>query len=208
MKIYIKNNWHKFIAFGALLFVVLGCSAIREIQEGVGKAQSPQVLTATDGSCQLTVPSTWRTETVLNELATLQASNRLGEQYVVVIRENKEDFGKSANLTVITDAIRDNLRLAVTNPVFSDSIPATVGGFPARQFEASGEVSGLKAKYLYAVVDTPQNYYQIITWTLTSRFEENRPKLMEVINSFKENAAANQPSAPSAIKAPSANKKL
>lgn len=181
-----KKNWHLLITFGVFIFVALGCSAINKIQKEVEKTQATQVLTSTDNCCQITVPGTWRTETVLNNAATLQASNRLGEEYIVVIRESRQDFGKAVNLDLVTNAVRDNLRKTLSDPVFSDPVSANVNGYPAKQFEISGEAQNIKAKYLYAIVETPQNYYQIITWSLVSRFDENRPQLLEVINSFKE----------------------
>jgi hypothetical protein len=67
-----------------------------------------------------------------------------------------------------------------------------VSGNQALQFDADGEVQNMKLKYLYSVVETPQNYYQIITWTLASRYQDNRPQLIDVINSFKENAISNE----------------
>src|SRR5438045_4202403 len=112
-----KNNFHKFIAFGVFLFLVLGCSLISKIQREVEKTQQPQTFTSTDGSCQITTPGSWSKETTLNDQATLQASNRLSEQYVVIIRENRQDFGKMANLSMVTNAIQDNLKKTLTNPV-------------------------------------------------------------------------------------------
>lgn len=185
-----KIHWHKFIAFGAILFAVLGCSAIRKLQTALEKTQEPQIFTSTDGTCQVTVPGSWRKETDLNREATLQASNRLSEQYVVIIRESRQDFGNAVNLPMVTNVIRDNLKKTLTNAVFTESLNVSINGYPAQEFEAAGEFENIKAKYLYGVVETPQNYYQIITWSLASRFDENRPRLLEVINSFKETGAS------------------
>ena len=55
--------------------------------------------------------------------------------------------------------------------MMTEPISLTVNGYPARQFEAGGELEGIKAKYIYAVVETPQNFYQIMAWTLSSRVE-------------------------------------
>ena len=180
------------------LFFALGCSAINKIQKEVEKTQSPQVLTSTDGLYQITVPGTWQTESGLNAQATLQASNRIGELFVIIIRESKEDFGKKVDLNFVTEAIRDNLKKVLTDAVLSEPVSATVNGYPAQEFEATGEVQNIKLKYQYAVIETPQNYYQIITWTRSSRFDENLPQLMEIINSFKESGEIETP--PSAAK--------
>ncbi len=203
-----KNIWHKLVVFGLFLFIALGCGAINQIKKEVEKTQSPQVLISTDGCCQITVPGTWRTDNSLNEQATLQASNRSGELYVAVIRESKGDYGKTANLDFLTNLLREHMRKTVSDSVLTEPIAVTIGGYPAKQFEVSGEVENIKVSYLYSVVDTPQNFYQVITWTLTSRMENNRPKLLEVINSFKEvNAGDSLPPIPAAtIKKPTKSK--
>jgi hypothetical protein len=186
-----KNQWHKLIVFGVLLFAVLGCSLIGKVKDGIEKSQTPQVLTGTDGKFQLTVPGNWKTETDLNEEATLQAANRFSELYVIVIRESKEDFGETPTIDVVTDIVRDNLQKTASDAVLSESVPVNINGYNARQFEASATVQNMKAKYIYGVIETPQNYYQVITWTLASRYEKGRETLINVINSFKETGGGN-----------------
>ena len=74
-----------------------------------------------------------------------------------------------------------------------------INGFDAKQFEASGTVDKIKIKYIFTVVDTPDHFYQIVAWTLTSKFEENKPALLDVISSFKlvENGSGFSASTPS-----------
>jgi hypothetical protein len=181
-----KNQWHKSIVFGVFLFAVLGCSLVGKIKEGIEKSQKPQVLTGTDGKFQLTVPGNWRTETVMNDVATLQASNRFSELYTVVIRESKEDISEAVDLDYYTEIVRGNLQKAATDVVMAEPVAVSINGYNARQFEASATVQNVKAKYIYAVLETPQGFYQIITWTLTSRYEKGKETLINVINSFKE----------------------
>ena len=177
----------KSFAFVVFLFVAFGCSTIEKVQKEVEKTQSPQVLTSTDGTCQITVPGSWSSETDLNPEAVLQASNRLQEEYIVIIRESKADFGKKANLDFVTGVIHDQLQKSLSSDaVLSEATTSSVGNYSARQFEASGEVQNIKVKYLYTVVETPESYYQLITWSLVSKFDANRPQLLEVVNSFKE----------------------
>jgi len=187
-----KNNLSKLFALGILLTVVLGCSFFNKIQKEVAKTQAPQTLTGSDGSCQITVPGTWRTQSNLNNEATIQAGNLIGELYIVVLRESKADFGKKGNLDFFTNLVRDNFKQTAEEAVLSEPLPVTINGYQARQFETSGEVENIKAKYLYATVETEKNYYQIITWTLASRYADNKAQLSEVINSFKEIDAAQQ----------------
>lgn len=181
-----KNSWRKFIVFGVLLFAVLGCSLVGKIKEGIEKSQTPQVLTGTDGKFQLTVPGNWKAETGLNDDATLQAASRFSELYAIVIPESKEDFAENADIDFITDIVRGNLQKISSDAVLSEPIAVKINGYNARQFEASATVEKMKAKYIYAVIETPQNYYQVMTWTLASRYDKGRGTLVNVINSFKE----------------------
>jgi len=178
-----KNNIHKFLVFGVLLFVVLGCSPI---MDAVKKGGKPQVMTSTDGTYQLTVPGNWSKETDLNSEATLQAGNRRDELYVIVIKESKSKFPASSNVANVTDLARESMQTTLTDAQASQPTSTSINGNPAKQFEVSGTVSGVQAKYLYAVVETSGSFYQVMTWTLTPRFNENKAKLQEVINSFKE----------------------
>ena len=177
------KNIHKYLAFGILLFVVLGCSSIIEKIE---KAKSPQVIKSTDGSYELTVPGNWAKQNGLNTDATLQVANPREELYAIVIQENKGDFPKGTTIDTIAGLSRDGAKEFITNPQLTEPTKLTIGGHEARQFEASGAVSGIQAKYLYAIVETPGSYYQIMTWTLAPRYDANKSKLMDVIKSFKE----------------------
>ena len=178
-----KYKIHKFLGFGVLLFAVLGCSSI---MDAINKGGTPQVMPSTDGTYQLTVPGNWSKQTDLNTSATLQAANLRDELYVIVIKEGKSDFPKSADVDTVVNLARDSMQKTVVGAQASTPIPVNINGYPARLFDVSGTVSGVQAKYLYAVVETQGNFYQIMTWTLTSRFDAGKPKLQEVINSFKE----------------------
>ena len=181
-----KKNSHKYLVFGVLLFVVLGCSSFMDgVKKGMGGGP-PQVMTSTDGTYQLTVPGNWTKQTDLNSIATLQAANTKEELYVIVIKESKTDFPANANVGTVAELARENLRKTVITPIISEAVPASIGSYPARQFEVSGTVSGVQAKYLYGVVETTGYYYQIMTWTLAPRFDANKSKMQDVINSFKE----------------------
>ena len=54
-----------------------------------------------------------------------------------------------------------------------------------REDASEGAIKNVKLAYHVATVETPQHYHQIITWTLLSRKDKNRPVLQNVIDSFK-----------------------
>lgn len=172
-----------------LIFVAVfafGCSAFNQIQKEIEKTGQAKVLTATDGKSQISLPGGWSEDKTLNDDAVIQASSRLSELYVVVIPNDKADFTTDMNLDSLTQLLRKNMSESVAQSESGSPVSTYISGYPARQFEMSGAIEGIKAKYLYTVVETPSTYYQIITWTLASRFDTNKPKLLEVTESFKE----------------------
>jgi len=177
-----ENFIHKSFVFGLLAFVISGCSMFNK---------EPQVIISNDGSSQLTIPGNWSKQTGLNAEATLQVANPREELYAIIIRETKSDFPSGTTLDTVVGIVEDNARKAISGAEVSAITPTTIGGFPAKQLEVGGTVSGLKAKYLYAVVESPTSFYQIMTWTLDARYGSNKPKMQEVINSFKEVGGGN-----------------
>ena len=186
-----KNLRDRIIVFGLLPFFVFGCSLADRINKEVSKNKTPQTLNSTDNNIQITVPGNWQKRTDLHDDAELQAANLMGEQYVIILRESKADFGKAFNLDSLTKIARDNLKTAAKDTFFTEPVAVKINGYDAKQFEAGGEIENIKIKYLYAIVETPNNYYQIITWTMNSRFEKNKGILSEVIYSFKEIGSGN-----------------
>ena len=197
-----KNKLPAFCALILLLLATIGCSMANKLVNEYDKSQPPKVLSSDDGKTQISVPSSWTVDKELNTAANIQASNRLGEQYVVVISESKASFGQKIDFDYVTKFIQDDMLKKMTNGQILGQTDATVGGFPAKLFEATGEISNVKVKYLYALVNAPQNFHQIITWTLQDRYDDNKSKLQDVINSFKDNddSSTGEPPAPANIK--------
>ena len=174
----------KIVLCVSLLMLMPAC-ALLDRAGGRGSG-TPSVLTSPDGRFQLTVPGDWRKETELNQQATIQASNRVRETYVVLLSESKGDFTDEMTLERFTKATRDNMMAGVRSAESAEPTPTNISGNPALQYEIRGGVEGLNIVYLITTVETPEHYHQIITWTLPSRLEQHRPTLLEVTRSFKE----------------------
>ena len=169
-----------------LLIFSLGCGLINQVKKQVEESKKPKVINSTDNKCQLTVPGSWNLEKDLNDVANLQVANRFAEQYTIVISESKQDFGPKMDINKFTDLIRKEVPTAVPGAFITENNPITINGYPAVQFEVEGSIDDIKAKWLYTMVDAPNNFHQIIAWSLNSKYEKNKPVFLEVINSFKE----------------------
>ena len=175
----------------ALLALALATtSACALLQRGGRDGGSPTVLTSEDGKFQLTLPAGWRKETQLNEQASLQGSYRSRELYIALLTDTKADFTGEVSLADFTSLTRNRMVTEISPTKTTEPVPIMVNGNRALQYEIHAAVEGIKAAYIITTIETPEHYHQILTWTLASRFDQNRGTLLEVTQSFKALGAA------------------
>lgn len=180
------HRLYAFLGFGLIMFALSGCglaSFVKEVKEKSGK---PTIVKSNDGQYELTIPGGWKKETKLHDEANIQASRAFEELYVVVISENKKDFADGTTLNDYTQIVREGMLGRIESAAMTDSTSVVVGKNPAMRFETHGVVEKIKAGYINTTVETRDAFHQVIAWTLDSRFEQNRAKLLEVVNTFKE----------------------
>lgn len=160
-------------------------------QENSNAGAASNVITSPDGLTRMSLPAGWKheKEQELHDQADLQASNRAGEMYVIVMSENKEDL-RDMTIEKHSQSTRSALMEKLESPEVSDPKPVTVGGLKGVQYEIRGGVENLNIVYLHTTVESPTHFHQILAWTLKSRFDKNRPTLDAVTHSFKEVAPA------------------
>lgn len=174
----------------------LGCSLFNQMKKQAEADKKTQVITATDNKSELTVPGSWEKQSGLNNEAAIQVANLIGGQYAIVITESKKDLGSDISLQQFTDAVKENTtkNVLIQNVVMSEPKPITINGYPGVQFESNGTAAGIKLNWIYTLINAPKNYHQVITWSLAAKYEQNKPVLLEVANSFKEiDASADAP---------------
>lgn len=153
--------------------------------ESVPPVPQGVVMTSTDGRSQLTVPTDWSSRTDLNDVAILQAANLAKEQYVIVIDDNKADFTNATlndHSQITSQLIVDGL----TSPQITQPVPVTINGYAALQREIHGSFDNINVVYLHTSIETPTRFYQVLTWTLKSKYAENRSIFEQVTQSFQE----------------------
>lgn len=181
---------YKFVRTLAPLFlilaIVIACNFSESVKKGIEQAAQPKVVKSKDGKTQLTVPSTWIEDPTSNPAASLQVVNALSGMYAAIITEGRQDFSKTLTLDKVTELIREQQGKRIEGAQFTEPVPTTINGHPAMQYEVRGTIQNVNLAYLNTVVETPDNYHQILTWTLQSKFDANKPTLAEVAQSFKE----------------------
>ena len=150
----------------------------------MGGGSDSQVLYSDDGECSITIPEGWKVAD-LNSVAILQASYGLKEHYIIVIRDRKTDLSNTT-LEEFSDLTVSTLTNSIDDPEVKRLVDTKIGGHPAIQKEVRGKYSTFDIVYIHTAVESEDNYYQILAWTLADRWRQSEDVLHEVTNSFRE----------------------
>lgn len=122
--------------------------------------------------------------------ASLQYQNLEKDVYAIVIDEKKvtmQDYDLNFNL----DTYYNN----ISSQGFSESIKNGKISIPGRQeingnkaliADISGKLEDNDVYYKFAVIETPYEFYQILTWTRESHRQKLEKDMIKMIESFKE----------------------
>ncbi len=150
-----------------------------------------------DNRYSMDVPEGLTTTTELNDIASLQYQDMVNELYVVVIDEPIKDINDaiiememqdtySTDLNGYTKLILEDFIPAVAPTTKTEPADATINGLKAKTYSMEADVEGTPAFYKVAYIQGKETYYQILTWTLTSKKDEYGEKMDKMIQSFKE----------------------
>lgn len=142
-------------------------------------------IVSTNGSSQITVPEGWEETDELNDVAIIQAANLAEDQYVIVIDDSKEDFA-DASLETFSEITAETFLDILDDPTLGEPVTLTINGNPALQQQVEGSIENTNVVYLQTNIETPTHFYQVLTWSLKSRFEDNRDIFEGVTESFQE----------------------
>ncbi|MCG8313940.1 MAG: pilin [Pseudomonadales bacterium] len=143
-----------------------------------------QSIHANDGTVALQLPASWEAIDELTEEGVLEYGNIYSEAYVVVLWDAKQDL-PGFTLTDFTKTIIDNNFANLSNSDIEFLGATITNGHPSRQFKISGTVDGVSIIYRLALIEGPERFYQVLTWSLKSRYEGNLEDLEYVISSFQ-----------------------
>jgi hypothetical protein len=126
----------------------------------------------------------WKPATLLNEGASLQATDPTCHRFLVVISESREDFyeyldvAEHARLTL--ERLTSELKIVrVEGPQSTE-----VAGFPAVQYEIEGFLDRACLTYLHTTVAGDRAFHQLIAWATSSRY--NRKVFDDLLEGFSE----------------------
>jgi len=149
----------------------------------------PQKLKSSDGTLELTVPATWTDDNApsrrLNDQAVLQASNRVGELYVIVLTEEKADLN-DMDLKKFSEITRGSQLQSMKNATEEGPKERTINGMPAIEYVLKGTVDKANVVMKHVSVDGAKRYHQMLVWTLKSKWDAENKNLDAVVESLKE----------------------
>lgn len=145
----------------------------------------------------LSIPSFLTKVSNLNDDASLQYQHAWKEFYVIVIDESKDEMQKALEVNNLTDFYKNNIdgysRLildvlteSLTNPYQSALIDTTVNGMPAKLTSLTGKVEGMDAFYSIGIYEGKERYYQVLSWTISSKQYSYKSKMEKILYSLKE----------------------
>jgi hypothetical protein len=149
------------------------------------KAPATKVIKSYDGRFQVTVPGGWQEDNTLHDDADLEVAHRSSRMYLIVLAESKEDFD-NMTLQQHSDITRNGLKESVTLEQETGPVALTIDGHKALQYEIRATTQNTKIVYLHTTLETPTYFYQILAWTIPSRFKIDPETIKKVTETFHE----------------------
>lgn len=168
---------------GVLGLVVSKAMENKTIAEnGGGKTK---LVTGKSGTFTIEMPSNWSEMPRLSQESDAQigVGNGRRELYTIVLEESKQDI--EGDLESYDNLVLKGMKAKMSGAELSDVTVRTLNGLPARQHRLEGSFDRIGIVYHLATVESPEAFYQVLTWTLRSKEPIAKPILEEVINSFK-----------------------
>jgi len=167
--------------------LVTGCSTLEKANNLIVSKQNEKetvVFKSLDEKESISTPSSWTSEPELNDNAVIHVCNAQQEKYVIVIADDKELLSSDMTLSDYTGIIKEDIMTQITNATATDIKNNSLNGNKTQYYELSGEIDELKITYLCMNIESADKFYQILGWTLTPKFEENKSEILDVMNSF------------------------
>ncbi len=148
-----------------------------------------------DSLFQISIPKYMKELKTLNPDATLQYANIYKEVYTVVIVENKYEF-----LNFIKEYEEFNDKISLIDNYYESQLKSTkevmnvqtvkktnintIDELNARQFVIKGKIDNINIAYQFTFVESENDIYQIINWTLKDRYSRFEQTFKYINSSF------------------------
>lgn len=187
---------------GVIGMTLSGCGFIDGFKKGFDDAANKNDTTQTsnttkesakkfkdkDGKFQISTNDNWSESDEVkksNPKFCIGVVNKANETYAGIIEQSKLDFTNNMTLDKYNELIIQGLKKSLTNCEISDIKDTEINGYKAKTFLAKGTIKEIKFSYVYSVIELPDSFVNVTSWTFTSHFDKNKDELTKVTNSFQ-----------------------
>jgi hypothetical protein len=162
--------------------------------EDVVKTEDLNIISVAD-KYTMAVPEYMTELKSLNDDASFQYANIYKETYTIVINENKQDFIDAfKEIEIYNDSLSplDNYsdyqikstKEAMDNGEYK-KLNTKIRNLDSNQYEVYGKTEGIDVNYLVSFVESDEDVYMIMSWTLKNRYKKYKNTFKLIQNSFK-----------------------
>jgi hypothetical protein len=141
------------------------------------------------GNFSVLIPDYMVADETLNESASLQYSCAAKEMYIIVIVDSKKelaDAGSNYTLQSYYDFSAKNILSMVENSNKETAKKSKVNGNAALLGTITGQFNGYDIFYRLCIVESKDNFYQVLSWTLASNKKTYGKDIDKMLKSLKE----------------------
>jgi hypothetical protein len=186
------------VAVGLLALGLTGCSTLglsrsspdssAMTNQYVDRGFRGDMLVSRMKPVQLRLPSGWRAAPsgTLHGNADLEAYNLDQNMFLVVLGENRTAVapgGLEEQATIYLQLLKGGFSQVLTNQARVGT--NSLNGFPAVQYEVSGNVNQQAIAYLHTTVELGEEYYQVVVWTPEDQRAVNADAMRAVVEEFR-----------------------
>ncbi len=146
-----------------------------------------ETITSKSGTMSVTQPAFWFEIDSLNDDADIRIGNPLLEAYFIIIREPQTDLPEGYTLEEYSQTTREYIKAGSTSYTeLLDSSFTRINKLAAIKYSINATVENVDIRYWHVSLKSEKGFYQLIAWSLPTKFESNQENFTLVIDSFRE----------------------
>ncbi len=173
---------------GLALLVFAGIILYADLPDRyVAEDRSGSTFLTEDGLAALSSPShDWDMVDLPVPDASLTLGNVAAQEYLAVIAQPKSDFADGFTVRNYAAAVEQKLAGALDDSKATPLAQTQINGLSAIRSELSGKFDSAEAEYLNTYIEGRDHFYQIRSWTTSSKRGVAFPKLKKATATFYE----------------------
>lgn len=149
-------------------------------------SQSYKKIVSNNGLAEFSVPEQWKKDTGSDGEVELSMLDAINDKFLMLISESKDIFSEDITLEDYNNMVVELMESNMDTATFTKPLNINIQDYDALQFEIIGQIQKVKIAYLVTIVETNDNFYQIVGWTSQQDFSKYKEELSRIANSFIE----------------------